>query len=189
MVEIQMPYYNFTIEQILNGTQRVEVKFDKFLPRVWQNSQNFVVPSLAQFKVAFENPNELFKVFLVKGLGVLRKPNPVPYNYQFKFQDPPRIWNLNLPVFLPKNGWEINNFQQNFLTLVPNMTITSGTKSLQFLEIVKKRQSGSGSYSESSKASGEASTMEGSKAGSRKGRMAAEPQPVDSRNSTAPLDP
>lgn len=55
------------------------------MPRVWQNSQKFVVPSLAQFKVKFDNPNELYKVFLVTGLGVIRKPNPVPANYQFKW--------------------------------------------------------------------------------------------------------
>jgi hypothetical protein len=45
-----------------------------------------------------------------------------------------------LPVFLPKNGWEINNFQQNFQTLLPNTTISSGSKSLKFLEIVPKKK-------------------------------------------------
>lgn len=68
------------------------------------------MPSLAQFKVVFNNPSELYKVFLITGKGVIRKPNPTPANYQFKWQANPKIWNLNLPVFLPKNGWEINNY-------------------------------------------------------------------------------
>lgn len=85
VVEIQVPYYNFTIEQVLNNSKKWEIKFEKYLPRVWQNSQNFFVPSLAQFKVTFNNPNELYKVFIITGQGVIRKPNPVPDNYQFKF--------------------------------------------------------------------------------------------------------
>lgn len=44
-----------------------------------------------------------------------------------------------MPVFLPKNGWEINHFQPDFLTLLPNMTISSGSKTLTFLKIVPKR--------------------------------------------------
>jgi len=140
IVEVQVPYYNFTIEQVLNNTAKRRVKVEKFLPRVWQNSQKFVVPSLAQFRVRFDNPNELYQVFLITGLGVIRQKNPVPANYQFKFQSEPKIWNLNLPLFLPKNGWEINEFQQNFLTLLPNMTIRSGSKTLTFLEIVPKKK-------------------------------------------------
>lgn len=35
IVEIQIPYYNFTIEQVLNNSQKQAVKIDKFLPRVW----------------------------------------------------------------------------------------------------------------------------------------------------------
>ena len=139
IVEIQVPYYNFTVEQVLNNSKRMTVQVDKYLPRVWQNSQKFVVPSLAQFKVVFNNPNELYKVFIITGQGVIRKKNPVPDNYPYSYEREPRIWNLNLPVFLPKNGWEINNFQQNFLTLLPNATITAGSKSLQFLEIVPKK--------------------------------------------------
>lgn len=69
------------------------------------------MPSLGQFKVTFDNPNELYKLFVIKGQGVIRKKNPVPDNYQFKYLAEPKIWNLNLPVFLPKNGWEINNYQ------------------------------------------------------------------------------
>jgi hypothetical protein len=121
---------------VLNYTAKRRVKVEKYLPRVWQNSQKFVVPSLAQFKVTFDNPNELYQVFVITGLGQIRQKNPVPANFQFKFQAEPKIWNLNLPVFLPKLGWEINAFQQNFLTLLPNMTIKSGTKSLTFVEIV-----------------------------------------------------
>lgn len=80
-----MPYYNFTIEQVLNYSHTWPVNVEKFVPRVWQNSQRFVVPSLAQFKVTFDNPNELYKVYVATGKGVIRKKNPVPYNYQFKF--------------------------------------------------------------------------------------------------------
>ena len=88
----------------------------------------------------FDNPFELYKVFIITGKGVVKSKNPVPENYQFKFQTEPKIWNLNLPVFLPKNGWEINNFQQNFQTLLPNTTIMSGSKSLKFIEIVPKKK-------------------------------------------------
>lgn len=97
------------------------------------------MPSLAQFKVNFQNPNELYKVFIATGKGVIRKKNPVPENYKFLTKHEPKIWNLNLPVFLPKNGWEISNFQSDFLTLLPNMTITSGSKTLTFLKIEKKK--------------------------------------------------
>ena len=47
LIEIQLPYYNFTIEQVLNNTIKWPVKVEKYLPRVWQNSQKFFVPSLA----------------------------------------------------------------------------------------------------------------------------------------------
>lgn len=35
IVEIQMPYYNFTIDQVLNYTHTWPVKVEKFVPRVW----------------------------------------------------------------------------------------------------------------------------------------------------------
>lgn len=202
VVEIQVPYYNFTIEQILNNSQKNEVKVEKYLPRVWQNSQRFVVPSLAQFKVVFNNPNELYKVFLVTGKGVIRKPNPTPDNYQFKWQANPKIWNLNLPVFLPKNGWEINNFQQNFLTLLPNATIKSGTKTLTFIEIVQKKKKetmykrGGKSSKEEEKKGAESqdesiqkASSEGGNRGGEKALGKYEATPVDTSNSTASLDP
>ena len=46
------------------------------------------------------------------------------------------IWNLNLPIFTQKEGWEINVFQSNYKKYVkPGATITAGTKSLTFLGI------------------------------------------------------
>lgn len=41
---------------------------------------------------------------------------------------------------MPRNGWEINNYQSDFMTLLPNATIKAGTKSLKFLEIVPKKK-------------------------------------------------
>lgn len=175
------------------------MKVDKYLPRVWQNSQKFVVPSLAQFKVVFDNPSELYKVFIITGQGVIRKKNPVPDNYPFKDEKEPKIWNLNLPVFLPKNGWEINNFQQNFLTLLPNATITAGTKSLQFLEIVPKKKLATqtsrrsrGKATENVAASNTSeseSVKVDSALGSGSKKEAKEPKALDTANSTAPVDP
>jgi len=79
-------------------------------------------------------------LFVIKGQGIVRPKNTVPENYQFKYLPEPRIWNLNLPIFLPRNGWEISNYQQDYLTLLPNATIKAGTKSLKFLEIVPKKK-------------------------------------------------
>lgn len=182
---------------MLNYTGKRRVKVEKYLPRVWQNSQKFVVPSLAQFKVKFDNPNELYQVFLITGLGVIRQKNPVPANYQFKFQAEPKIWNLNLPLFLPKHGWEINGFQQNFLTMLPNMTIKSGTKTLTFLEIVPKKKlqkagkrgRSSSSGSEEKKAAADDSVTQATAGSKDKKASSLEAAPTDSRNATAPLDP
>ena len=49
--------------------------------------------------------DEMVKIFLVKGLGVIRGKNPPPPGYVGM-----EIRNLNLPVYLQKNGWEVNNF-------------------------------------------------------------------------------
>lgn len=179
---------------MLNNTGKRRVKVSKYLPRVWQNSQKFVVPSLAQFKVKFDNPNELYQVFLITGLGVIRQKNPVPSNYQFKYLAEPKIWNLNLPLFLPKTGWEINAFQQNFLTLLPNMTIRSGSKSLTFLEIVPKKKLAKGRRGRSSasaeeKKPAQEETVVKDSGSKDKKTGSSEPVPVDTRNATAPLDP
>ena len=35
IVEIQIPYYNFTIEQVLNNSMTWAIKTEKYVPRVW----------------------------------------------------------------------------------------------------------------------------------------------------------
>lgn len=77
----------------------------------------------------------------------------------------PKIWNLNLPVFMPRNGWEINNYQSDFMTLLPNATIKAGTKSLKFLEIVPKKKLKKAGGKKEKGASG-AAKEEGSKSAS-----------------------
>lgn len=44
-VEIQVPYHNYTVLAIDNGTVSEVKNIDKFLPRVWKNSNNTLVPS------------------------------------------------------------------------------------------------------------------------------------------------
>ena len=56
--------------------------------------------------VEFENANELTKVYIVRNLGVLPSNNKPPENYS----GTAKIWNLNLPLFQQKLGWEINIF-------------------------------------------------------------------------------
>ena len=100
-----------------------------------------------------------------------------------------------MPVFLPKNGWEINNYQSDFLTLLPNATIKAGTKTLTFLQVVpKKKLTRSSEKKQTSKSSASASQEDDSikkNLVEKKGANdeAKEPKPVDSANSTAPLDP
>lgn len=44
-IELQLPYYNYTIFQMVNGKE-VEIKdFQKFLPRTWLNSNKTIVKS------------------------------------------------------------------------------------------------------------------------------------------------
>ena len=90
-----MPYYNYTIAEVINGTE-VEIKnFDKFLPRTWLNSNRTIVKSFAQFPVEFESAFDMTKVYIVRNLGVLPSNNKPPENY---YGTQP-IWNLNLPLF------------------------------------------------------------------------------------------
>lgn len=106
VVEFQLPYYNFTIHEIVNGKE-VEIKnFEKFLPRTWFNSNRTIVKSYCRFFVEFE-ARELTKSYIVRNLGVLKQKNVPPPGYIGK---PERIWNLNLPLFLQKEGWEIDVF-------------------------------------------------------------------------------
>lgn len=107
------------------------VPYEKYLPRLWQNDNTTLVPSLAQFRVQF-NPKEQFKVFTIKNEGTIRETNPAPGGANASL-----IWNLNLPVFLPRYEGDIDNFQPNFRQLWPGNTITAGTKTLTFVEIQK----------------------------------------------------
>jgi len=43
---VQLPYYNYTLHEVVNGTE-IEVKFDKYLPRTWLNSNRTIVKSYA----------------------------------------------------------------------------------------------------------------------------------------------
>jgi hypothetical protein len=131
LVEVQVPFYNFTLSEVRNNSQHAPVAFEKYLPRLWQNDNSTLVPSLAQFRVKF-NPNELFKVFMVKDLGVIRDENPAPEGVNAT-----TIWNLNLPVFLPRYKGDIDNFQPNFRQLWPGNSIKAGSKTLTFVEIQK----------------------------------------------------
>ena len=51
------------------------------------------------------NPNELFQVFVIKDLDVVRTKNEAPPKVSEV-----SIWNLNLPVFLPKYPGDIDDF-------------------------------------------------------------------------------
>lgn len=101
-----MPYYNYTIFQVVNGTEEQVTNYEKFLPRTWLNSNRTIVKSFAHLQVKFDNPHELSKVFIVKNLGVIRETRPPPAGYSGLAP----IWNLNLPIFTQKEGWEINSF-------------------------------------------------------------------------------
>jgi hypothetical protein len=53
LIDIQLPYYNFTLEEIVNGTKVKGPAFEKYLPRTWLNSNKTMVRSMVQFKVDF----------------------------------------------------------------------------------------------------------------------------------------
>jgi len=95
-MEVQLPYYNYTIFEVVNGTE-VEVKnFDKYLPRTWLNSNRTIVKSYAQLLANFTDTHELTKLYIVKNKGVLHQHNYPPASYKGHAE----IWNLNLPIFL-----------------------------------------------------------------------------------------
>ena len=111
------------------------------------NSNRTIVKSFANLQVNFSDPYELNKVYIVKNLGIIHDINKPPANY--KGVSP--IWNLNLPIFVQKEGWEINVFQSNYKKYTkPGATIIAGTKSLTFLGL--SGSSNSTSSSGSSKA-------------------------------------
>jgi hypothetical protein len=68
-----MPYFNFTMWEVQNNTLfHVDPdRIEKFLPRLFLNSNKTMVKSYAQFKIEFKG-DEAYKIFVVKGLGVIR---------------------------------------------------------------------------------------------------------------------
>lgn len=107
-------------------------RYEMFKPRLFLNGNKTMVKSYVQFKVEFKS-TDLVKIFLVKGLGVIRDKQKPPPGYIG-----PEIRNLNLPIYLLKQGWEVNNFQSNFRRLKNYLSkIKVGQKSLQFLEVIK----------------------------------------------------
>jgi hypothetical protein len=74
-VEIQVPYHNYTVWEYSDGALVEVKKFDKYLPRVWRNSNMTLVPSFCTVPVNFSDTYEIAKVFLVKNLGYLSEKN------------------------------------------------------------------------------------------------------------------
>lgn len=66
-----MPYHNYTVWEFLDGSLKEVKDFDKYLPRVWKNSNRTLVPSLCTVPVNFSNTYEVAKVFIVKNLGYI----------------------------------------------------------------------------------------------------------------------
>lgn len=91
-VEIQVPYHNYTLWELTNGTLVEVKKFDKFLPRTWKNTNATLVKSFCQIPVNFYDSFEVAKVFLIKNIGyqkeVIKANNGTS-----------TPWNLNLPEF------------------------------------------------------------------------------------------
>ena len=139
MIELQLPFYNFTIDEVVDG-ELVGVKnFDKFLPKTLLNSNETIVKSYAKFPIKFKH-EELAKAFKITNLGVIHIPNEPPASYLSKPQSKRTpIWNLNLPMFLQPHGWEIDNFQPNFKRVRDNSTIKAGDRFLTFNGIISAK--------------------------------------------------
>lgn len=125
-----MPYHNYTVWELTNGSLSEVKNFDKYLPRVWRNTNYTLVPSLCQVPVNFYNTYEVAKVFLVKNSGY----QPEVAHWNGTGQAP---WNLNLPVFKQAGPHDMHNFPSNFKKLKPKANITAGNKTLTFLEVRK----------------------------------------------------
>lgn len=139
-VEIQVPYHNYTVWEFVDGAL-VEVKaFDKFLPRVWRNSNVTLVPSLCTVPVNFSNTYEVAKVFIVKNLGFIAEDKKFHPNHTGQATP----WNIALPAFKQSSPHDIHNYPSNYKKLKPKANITAGNKTLTFLE-VKKNKAGGGS--------------------------------------------
>jgi len=106
MVELEVPYYNYTLHEIVNGKTVEVTNYDKLLPRTLLNSNRTIVKAYILLRVKFDNPHQLSKAYVIKNLGVVHEKMPPPANYTGTTE----IWNLNLPIYLQKEGWEINNF-------------------------------------------------------------------------------
>jgi hypothetical protein len=67
---------------------------------------------MCDLKIIFDDPNEQQKIFIFKNQGFIRTINNPPKGF-----DPlkmPDIWNLNLPLFIPKNSSDIENYPSNY---------------------------------------------------------------------------
>jgi hypothetical protein len=94
-----------------------------------------MVKTLAQFKINFK-ANELYQVFIMTDKGTIREKNQPPRGFPFPASF---IWNLNLPVFLPRYKGDVDHFQPNFKQMWPGNKIVAGSKTLQFIEIIKTK--------------------------------------------------
>ena len=72
-VEIQVPYHNYTVWEFTDGKLEERKAFDKYLPRLWKNSNRTFVPSTLVLPVNFANSYDVAKVFIVKNLGYLKE--------------------------------------------------------------------------------------------------------------------
>lgn len=68
-IEVQVPYHNYTVWEFTGGKLEERKGFDKYLPRLWKNSNKTFVPSTLVIPVNFASPNEVAKVFIVKNIG------------------------------------------------------------------------------------------------------------------------
>ena len=95
MVELEVPYYNYTLYEIIEGETVEFTNYDKLLPRTMLNSNRTIVKAYVMLHITFENPHQLSKAFLIKNHGVIREKQAPPSNYTGTTE----IWNLNLPVY------------------------------------------------------------------------------------------
>lgn len=96
MVELEVPYYNYTLYEIIEGETVEFTNYEKLLPRTMLNSNRTIVKAYVMLHIKFENPHQLSKAFLIKNHGVIREKQAPPSNYTGTTE----IWNLNLPVYL-----------------------------------------------------------------------------------------
>lgn len=134
-IEIQVPYHNYTVSEVYsNGTISEIVNKTKFLPRLWKNSNSTIVKSFFDLKVNFTDANELVKVYLVKNVGFQKDKLVKPANMTTI------PWNMALSTsYKQYNSWDIYNYPSNYKQLRPNRTVKSGSKSLTFDRIQKKK--------------------------------------------------